>query len=351
MKQTFFNNIDELIGFIKRKNIFLVCGSSYDKLDFSEKLQDLEITRFSDFSPNPLYEDVCNGVDIFKENNCEIILAIGGGSAMDVAKCIKLFSKMKPNVNYLQQEYKDTEVPLIAIPTTAGTGSESTKHAVIYYEGAKQSVSHESIVPDYVCLAPSVLKNLPLYQKKCTMLDALCQAIESWWSKNATEESIEYSKKAIKLIEENYKAYLKSFSSENAQKMLLASNYAGRAINITATTAPHAMSYKLTSLYKIPHGHAVAICLPQVWKHMISCINNSNSDEYKTLKQTFCDFPITLQRYEELILELGITCPVSENLEKDIEILTGSVNPERLKNNPIELDFNTLKSLYERIVK
>ncbi len=129
------------------------------------------------YTPNPLYEQVCGGVNLFNKEQCELIVAIGGGSTIDVAKCIKLYCKMDSRINYLKQETFDSGITLIAVPTTAGTGSESTRHAVIYYEGVKQSISHTSIIPDYAVLEPSVLKTLPVYQKKCTMLDALCQAM------------------------------------------------------------------------------------------------------------------------------------------------------------------------------
>lgn len=351
MKQIILNNIDELVKALSDKNILLVCGGPYEKLGVSKKLEALSFTFFNDFSSNPVYEDVCKGVELFKRQGCDAILAIGGGSAIDVAKCIKLFCKMNTSVNYLKQEFSDSHIPLAAIPTTAGTGSESTRHAVIYFNGVKQSISHESIVPDYACLVPSVLESLPDYQKKCTMLDALCQAIESWWSKNATAESAEYSRRAIELIRDNYKEYFSSYSPENAEKMLLASNYAGRAINITATTAPHAMSYKLTSIYGIPHGHAVGICLPVVWRYMLECTEKTNTSELEKLKQVFSSLPIDINWYEKLLCELDINRPISKSRESDIEILTSCVNPERLKNNPIALTESTIKSLYERIVK
>lgn len=351
MKQIIFSSIDELIDVLSDKSVMLVCGGSYDKLEISKKLNGLKLTRFSGFTPNPVYEDVCKGVELFKEKRCDAILAVGGGSATDVAKCIKLFCKMNTDKIFLEQEYADTGIPLAVIPTTAGTGSESTRHAVIYLNGIKQSVSHVSIVPDYACLIPSVLDSLPVYQKKCTMLDALCQAIESWWSRNATAESIEYSRRAIELIRDNFDEYISNYSPKSAEKMLLASNYSGRAINITATTAPHAMSYKLTSLYGIPHGHAVGICLPEVWKYMLKQTEKSNTSELDKLRQVFSELPINIDWYVQLLKKLEIDSPTASDREKEIEILVSSVNQGRLKNNPVALTECTLKSLYERIVK
>ena len=184
------------------KKLLLVVDSSFPFLNIKEEIESISIPYvvFDDFTPNPLYEDVCKGVDLLNAEHCDTILAVGGGSSMDVAKCIKLYCRMSKEKLYLDQEYKETGIQLIAIPTTAGTGSESTRYAVIYYDGKKQSVTHESIIPNVAILEPKVLKTLPLYQKKCTMLDALCQGIESWWSVNSTEESRDLSRQAVETI-------------------------------------------------------------------------------------------------------------------------------------------------------
>ena len=178
--------------------MFLVCDSSFPFLNIKENIEKMDVpyVMFSDFTPNPLYEQVCKGIDLFQITKCDSILAVGGGSAIDVAKCIKLAvlakegnSALIPPLVSTRVECEGSKIPFIAIPTTAGTGSESTHNAVMYYEGAKQTVTNDGILPDYAVLEPSVLKTLPLYQKKCTMMDALCQGIESWWSMNSTEES------------------------------------------------------------------------------------------------------------------------------------------------------------------
>lgn len=335
-----FLNLQELPRALAGRRTMLVCGSSLDRLSIADTVKALAAGRFSAFSPNPRYEDVAAGVTQFRETGCDAILAVGGGSAMDVAKCIKLFATMDPSHLYLEQPYAGNDILLAAIPTTAGTGSESTRHAVIYYKGEKQSISHPSLVPGFVSLVPQVLEDLPLYQKKCTMLDALGQAIESWWSVSATEESIGYSKIAIDLIRSNWKAYI--LSGKHADRILLAANYAGRAINITATTAAHAMSYKLTSLYGISHGHAVGLCLPQVWSEMA---------EEPKLRPIFRSMPIDLPWLKKLLVELEMESPVSDSRKAELEILADSVNPLRLKNNPVAFSRDTLKAMYERILQ
>lgn len=356
------SNIEGILREIKSKKYFLVCGRSFEKLSVSDMLDYIATPylKFNDFAPNPSYEDVCKGVKLFQESCCDTILAIGGGSAMDVAKCIKLFSSMDNKSNYLLQEYKDSGIPLVAVPTTAGTGSESTKYAVIYFEGEKQSVTHESIVPDYVVLDSAVLKTLPLYQKKCTLLDALCQAIESWWSVNSNDESKALSASAVKLIVENCDEYINENTETSAEKMLLASNHAGRAINITQTTAPHAMSYKLTSMYGLPHGHAVALCLPKVWAYMYKnvdkCIDSRGSEYLIKVFGTIADamratsVEQAIAEFEKKLAVWGLVFPGAKSTG-DISALAESVNPVRLKNNPVYLSNDVLFELYGLIVK
>ena len=362
--QTIFNGIKYLSEAIAGSNkILLVIDSSFPFLSIREEIENLTIpyVKFDEFTPNPLYEDVCKGVDLFNSEHCDTILAVGGGSSLDVAKCIKLYSKMSKDKLYLEQEYKNTGIKLIAIPTTAGTGSESTRYAVIYYDGKKQSVTHDSIIPDIAILEPKVLKTLPLYQKKCTMLDALCQGIESWWSVNSTEESRKLSKQAVESIMKWWREYIFENSDEAAANIMYASNLAGQAICITQTTAPHAFSYKITSLYKLPHGHAVALGLPEIWQFMINnmhdCIDSRGKDY---LDNVFEQIAISLGtsaaseailKFRAMLDEMEIPSPVSEDREKELSILSTSVNPVRLKNNPVAINEQQTRTIYDSIIK
>lgn len=360
--QIIYNGIQHLTEAITdSQKIMLVCDASYPYLSIKPQVDDIlcDAVVFNDFASNPLYEQVCKGVTLFNAEHCNAIVAVGGGSAIDVAKCIKLYCKMSKDTLFLDQPYENTGVKLIAIPTTAGTGSESTRYAVIYYEGKKQSVTHDSIIPDVAILEPSVLKTLPLYQKKCTMLDALCQGIESWWSVNSTEESKIISKKAVKLIMANWWAYIFDNDEEAASRIMTAANLAGQAICITQTTAAHAFSYKVTSLYGLPHGHAVAVCLHHIWEYMNAhpeqCIDGRGEDY---LKDTFLDIAHAMGRetisdaisfFRQMLREMQIAQPTSNDREKELEILSSSVNPIRLKNNPVELNGETIRHLYDTI--
>jgi alcohol dehydrogenase class IV len=371
MKQTIYQGINHLQETLTDcKKLFLVVDSSYPFLNIKDAIEALEVEKvfFSDFTPNPLYEQVCKGIDLLKSEQCDAILAVGGGSAIDVAKCIKLAVLAKegnaaiiPPLVSTRVECDGTELPFIAIPTTAGTGSESTHNAVMYYDGAKQTVTNDAVLPDYAILEPSVLKTLPLYQKKCTMMDALCQGIESWWSINSTEESYEYSRKTIELIMTNWEKYIFENDDEAAANIMLGANYGGRAINITQTTAAHAMSYKITSLYKLPHGHAVAVCLPEIWEYMLNhmerCLDK-RGQQY--LSNIFSDIAIAMGAkdptkaiaiFRDMMKSMELANPVSTDRTEEIDVLSTSVNPVRLKNNPVELDKQTIRALYDIIVK
>ena len=133
-----------------------------------------------------------------------------------------------------------------------------------------------------------------------------------------------------------------------------ASNYAGKAINITATTAAHAMSYKVTTIFGIPHGHAVAVCMRYVWEHLINndkkC-TDTRGREY--LKHTLDSIQslISLGDFHRLMENLGMQYPISYNKASQLEILTKSVNPVRLKNYPVSLNEKEIKDIYERIIR
>ena len=374
--QKIINGIAQLPAILKEvgcEKLFLVVDSSYPFLNIKDAIEALPVKErvmFSDFTPNPLYEQVCKGIELLKSSSCNTILAVGGGSAIDVAKCIKLAvlaeegnTAIIPPIVSTCVVCDGSKLPFIAIPTTAGTGSESTHNAVMYYEGAKQTITNDGVLPDYAVLEPSVLRTLPLYQKKCTMMDALCQGIESWWSVNSTEESYEYSRKTIELIMANWRKYIFENDDEAASQIILAANYGGRAINITATTAAHAMSYKITSLYKLPHGHAVAVCLPEIWEYMIDHIekcldkrgqvylNSIFNDIAKIMGAKTPNEAIVI--FRGMMKEMKLDNPASELNHRisDIDVLSTSVNPVRLRNNPVELDKDSIIDLYNLIIK
>lgn len=352
------SQLPQILKEINCQNLFLVIDSSYPFLNIKEDIETLDVSkvRFSDFTPNPVFEDVCKGIELIRQEGCDAILAVGGGSSIDVAKCIKLAvlaeegnDAVIPPLVSKRLPIDGSKIPFIAIPTTAGTGSESTHNAVMYYEGAKQTVTNDGVLPDYAILEPSVLRTLPLYQKKCTMMDALCQGIESWWSVNSTDESKGYSKIAVELVMRHWRDYIFDNDSDAAAQIMLAANYAGRAINIAQTTAAHAMSYKITSLYKLPHGHAVAVCLPEIWAYMLDTDIQVFSEIANAMG---CDSSVeAIALFRQMMADMELKNPVAGDRKVELVILSKSVNPVRLKNNPVGIDENQAKVLYDIILR
>ena len=357
-----YKGLDEWLS--NKKKVLLVCDNSIQFLvDFIQKIKDVSVSivRFSDFQPNPLYESVVEGVKVFRKENCDSIIAVGGGSAMDVAKCIKLYSNLHgdgENGSWLKEEIVPNTIPFLAMPTTAGTGSEATRYAVVYFGGEKQSIISESFIPETVLMDSNALKTLPIYQKKATMCDALCHAIESYWSVNSTEKSKEFSKEAIQGVLTNLDGYLNNTEVGNAG-MLKAAHMAGKAINITQTTAGHAMCYKITSLFGAAHGHAAILCDRVLFPWMINntgkCVD-SRGEEY--LKRTLDEIGVALgcadaisgsEKLKSIFEMLEFEIPAAT--EADFEVLKNSVNPVRLKNHPIALDTNTIDILYHDILR
>ena len=348
------------------EKVLLVCGNSIAKQNINAYFAGLEdrlgvkVIRFTDFLPNPVYESVQKGVMRFREEGCQGIIAVGGGSSMDVAKCIKLYAHLSgdgENGLWLNQEAAPNEIPFLAVPTTAGTGSEATRYAVIYYQGAKQSITSESVIPDTVLMDAGMLKTLSDYQKKATMMDALSHAIESFWSVNSTDESRAYSKKAIEMIMANLDGYLSNKDDGNAG-MLLAANTAGKAINMAQTTAGHAMCYKITSLFGCAHGHAAALCNRILFPWMIEntgLCSDPRGAEYlaDTLNEIGramgCDHAEQGAEKLNCIFD-SLHLEIPSAAEEQFQLLRTSVNPVRLKNFPIALDADTINNLYHQIL-
>ena len=369
---------EELKSFFQEhsfRRIFLVAGSSFPKLPIGEELQELvselysALYHFSDFRANPRLEEVEEGIKAFSAFRGDSILAVGGGSALDTAKCIKLFTGLSKNRPYLEQEYRENDIPLLVHPTTAGTGSESTPFAVIYQDGEKCSVEHESIYPKYRIEDARSLRSLPMYQKKVTLLDALSHAMEAIWSKYSNEDSRAYGQKAISLILMNYKAYLSLENEKDAKnlggaaalegpsKQVLesiaeAANLAGKAIAVTKTTAGHALSYKLGSICQLPHGLATAIVNRALYPFM--CREKSRMIHPENLLVLAKCFSAETEeegakRYLEILEDLEIL-PTLSVKEGDLENLVAAVNPERLSNHPIALKEEDIGLLYKEIL-
>lgn len=351
MQRILFGNdgINELPGLMgSAANPLLVCESFFVGSPVYNEIEalPLRVTVFGGFSPNPKDEEAEAGFKVYAKSGCDSIIAVGGGSAIDTAKAIR----RKAGGGDAE---KTASIPFVAIPTTAGTGSESTRFAVIYKNGEKQSLSGDELLPDAALLMPCLLSSLPIFQRKCTVLDALCQATESYWSVSSTEESRELSKKAIGIILKNIYDYTEGSTAADGE-IMTASNLAGQAICITTTTAPHAMSYKLTSNYGIPHGLAVALTFPGVIGFMSDgrgeCVDPRGREFLNKRLAELASFygcedvGSWADEFRTILKRLGLSAPAVT--EGEAEALASSVNAQRLKNNPVFLTAEELKEIY-----
>ena len=157
-------------------------------------------------------------------------------------------------------------VPLVAIPTTTGTGSETTQFAVIYRDNVKHSLSSAKLRPNHVFLVPKFTQAQPFPVRAAAGFDALSQAIESYWSGHGNPESDKAALGCDSTSRTSSQDGTRDFNEEVASDMQEAAHLAGIAINTTKTTAPHALSYALTTDYGVDHGHAVGLFVPKIWR-------------------------------------------------------------------------------------
>ena len=359
-EQEAIDNLKNDLVLLNAEKVFLVTGKkSYTDSGAKELIESLKgffkFVRFNDFEDNPNIVDVEKGVQLFKENACDCILAIGGGSSIDMAKLIKFFTpKSKPFIGKFNKQLEENEnIPLVAIPTTAGTGSEATHFAVLYVGLDKYSISDILLLPNHVAIISKLHFSQTKYQKAVSGLDAFSQAIESFWSVNSTDESREYSLQALKLIIPNLPKIVTEVKNISAYKnMALGAYLAGKAINIAKTTAPHAFSYYLTKRFNLPHGHAVAIFLPSFIDYNFYLNNNTGKkyahkhdllfDQLNKLLMSINSSNSLTRRIELFILSLGVEIDIHKlSISKEEIILAlKSGNTQRLKNNPREFNLD-----------
>lgn len=359
-----FSKLKNYIALHNGNSILLVTGkSSFEKCgakgDLDIVLSDFKVTRFFDFEENPKIDDVSKGVKLFHDNACDIIIAVGGGSSIDMAKLINFFKKKpQPYSNHLISDFNDKDsTPLVAIPTTAGAGSEATHFAVVYFNNIKYSIANQNLRPNLVLLNSNYLRTQPTKQLIVSGLDAFCQGIESYWCVNSTELSTKYSKLAIIKIWNNLEKA--SRGEEVWNELTEGAYYAGKAIDITKTTGPHALSYGFTINYGIPHGHAVGLFLPFFIDFHIKITESTSNDSRGSLfvknrmqeiaKILNVDIDNLVTVVVEFLEKLGIEINFEKlaiNKENYFKALKG-MNADRLRNNPRVLRKENLSLIYE----
>lgn len=359
MQEILWGQPERLIGSVLDKNarVFVVAGRAYRDSALRREVERLfECTLFEGYSPNPKYEEIKAGIGLFASSRCNCILAVGGGSAMDVAKAIRLHADARPEEDLLERNTSEfvRAIPLVAVPTTAGTGAESTRYSIFYRDGKKISLDHPVCLPDVALLWEGWLEGLPQEQKVSTMLDALCQGIESAWSVRSDEASETLALLAVQKIAAAQEAYLCApYDKEIAREVMEASSLAGQAIERTKTTAAHAMCYRLTSDYGVPHGKAVALTLPHIWEVMLRKEETNDPRGIGYVRGQFLkiaraygaeDAEEAIGKFSENLARFGVVAPKIS--PQELPSLVKAVNVSRLSNNPIPLSEQDLTEIY-----
>ena len=317
-----------------------------------------DIATFNDFAKKPCIEDIFRGVQLCQNEQIDLIIAIGGGHCIDTAKAINILSQQSltfSNFNQLspyiqgKQDTSKSQRPLIVMPTTCGSGSEATHFAVVYIGSDKYSLAHPSILPDWViadqCLVESLPKSIAVY----TALDALCQAIESYWSVGTSKESEEYALQSLKIISPHLKEGFK-VDKQFLTDMVYASNYSGQAINISKTTAPHALSYYLTDQFDVPHGIAVALTLGAIASYTEQHGNAQTQEKLQNIKNILKFSDDFSQAWYQFIKKLELPTRLSAYglQQQHLTHMVASVNLQRLANHPIQFDEKTLLEILQK---
>jgi len=328
----------------------LVTGKGFARRSgYLEKLRTIlessgmAVSIFDKVEPNPSVETVELGAELAKSEEVDFIVAFGGGSAMDAGKAIAVLSSQGGRAeNYFYPAVvKPPVLPVIAIPTTCGTGSEVTKFAVISKGLRKNVIVGDIIVPIASILDPDVLGYLPRELLAYTSMDAISHAIESYFNKNANPLSDVYVFGALRTIMKYFKdAYDGSIDARG--RLLYASMLAGKAINLCGTAMVHGVGYYLTMRYGFQHGLANALLITQFIRQVSNLVperalelgrrldlNPSTPTESAELLIKVLN---ELKRYSNIPLNLKDAGVPEEDLERIVE---GGMSYERnLKNSP-----------------
>ena len=338
------------------KKIFILCGkksfvTSGAEDFFKKTITKKQISFFYKKSEFPILIELIEIIKNIKNYKPDLILAIGGGAVIDYAKIANIVDVREDLadliVNY-KYPFKRKYTKLAVIPTTAGSGAEVTSNAVIYVNNIKHSFESELLIPDNFFLVPEFLISAPNKIKASAGFDAIAQALESLVSKKSTNESVEYASKSLKVSTNSLISFINDPNMKNATEMSIASHLAGKAISISKTTAPHAVSYPFTSLFNIGHGHAVSLFFEKFFKFNYENLEKSETsfDLKKRFDLIFDLFNVSSindfnskislikkkANLEDDLLALNV------NIKKNSENIIGGINLLRLGNNPVKID-------------
>lgn len=325
----------------------------------------VNITVVDDVAREPSVYDVKATYERLQSDAVELIVAIGGGSVIDMAKIMSVAMTNEKLIEDLRAEgaIVNPSLPMVAIPTTSGTGAEATANAIFLYpeEDLKVGIVNEYMIPDYVILDVSVTCGLPPALTASTGVDALCHAVESYISIISNPFCEMFSLKAVELICRSIeKAYKNGNDMAAREDMQLGSFYAGLCLTTSSTVAVHALSYPLGGKYHIPHGVSNAILLPYVMEANLECCREQFTvlapymipDVEKSPKE---EWP---QMVVDYLYDLMKRLDIPDSLigfgvqPEDLDYLTdNAVKVERLLlKNPKKLSKEEIKNIYAKLL-
>ncbi|MEO1717563.1 MAG: iron-containing alcohol dehydrogenase [Planctomycetota bacterium] len=331
--------------------------------ELDDALRSLPFLTFNEYTPNPRCEHAAEAARRAADFDADGIVAVGGGSCCDVAKVAALAAATPDLIHDLSRGEgtgRASPLPLIAVPTTSGTGSEATHFAAIYIGPKKVSIAHEQLRPVGVVLDERFHTAMPGPIAAATGLDAHGQAMESAWSVGGTAESLAFASVAGPMIAEHLVESVEAATPGARRRVLIGSHLAGKAINISKTTAAHALSYQLTQELGLPHGHAVALTLGHIatWNDGVSdgdCLDPRGASDVRARVRLAASFmgatPAELpDRIERLLADLGLSASLAQSNVTPSQLggFAERVDPVRLGNNPRRLTREDVLGCLER---
>ena len=301
--------LPEILKENNSEHVYLVSDHGLESIGVVKKVQDiveaggLTCTTFLDVVPNPTVDVVNASTKMYKESGATSIIALGGGSSMDVAKATGVLATYGGEINDYEGLYKvpGPIVPMIAIPTTAGTGSEVTASAVITDEAKnfKMSVISYEILPKYAVLDPELIMTAPASIAASCGVDALIHAMEAYVSNFASPFSDAMAEKAMELIGGHLRRFVANRKDEEAAcAMMVGSTFAGMAFAWAKLGNVHAMSHPVSAYFHVPHGVANAVILPTVVEYNALADNG----RYEKIYNYISEIPAYADEFEPMML-------------------------------------------------
>jgi alcohol dehydrogenase class IV len=292
--------------------------------------------------------------DVVKALKPDVIVGLGGGVVMDLAKIASAegLSKSEPLTSQNPEGWATRRpllVPLILIPTLFGSGAEATFHSVIYRAGQKHSMAFSPTEKMSSVLIAGLATSASRESRLFSALDAVCQAVETSWSKSSNVVSRETAIYGLRDVIFGFESYVNGIHDHRSQRFVSGANKIGISMNTGKTTAPHALSYILTSQAGIPHGYAVALIFKRFWENAVSKSEEFETDETlkKTLQQISEAPKVSLNTQDDFALWLSKvfeTHSLNSNLggilvqaRISVNEFLDSANLERLTNHPVQL--------------